>query len=231
MVMDREQESEVSQQSGHWNLILCSGFVSLAENQMGKEKDILSLFVSLVANICYKNRQQKGLEETTPTGFCYPDAFLILGPVVYIAKFKATQMLSEFRWLEPWLRVLLFNVERFSSKAKAQWYQYWKFLLIIFSKIPSTTQATTVKFPGSAYAYLGAEEDHLGVEDDSSFRQPSQSLPCSRLFRFKVMEKSLIINKGWVKWLNYHPLLQIQSFGNLTTSSFESFHENMLLQK
>lgn len=64
---------------------------------MGKEKTILSLFVSLVANICYKNRQQKGVEETTLTGFCYPDAFLILGPGVCAARFKAPQMVSEFR--------------------------------------------------------------------------------------------------------------------------------------
>lgn len=92
MVMDREQESGVSQQSEHWNLMLCSGFVSLAENQMEKEKTILSLFVSLVPSICYKNRQQKGVEETTLTSFCYPDAFLILGPGMCAAGFKATQM-------------------------------------------------------------------------------------------------------------------------------------------
>lgn len=51
------------------------------------------------------------------------------------------------------------------------------FLCVFFkSKMPSTTQATTVKFPGSSYEYLGAGEDHLGVGDDSSFRQPSQNL-------------------------------------------------------
>lgn len=65
MVMDREQESGVSQSSEHWNLMLWLGFVSLAENHMGKENTILSLFVSLVPNICYKNSQQKGVEETT----------------------------------------------------------------------------------------------------------------------------------------------------------------------
>lgn len=117
--MDREQESGVSQQSEHWNLMLCSGFVSLAENQMEKEKTILSLFVSLVPNMCYKNRQQKGVEETTLTSFCYPDAFLILGPGMHAARFKATQMVSAFRWLEPWLSALLllfFNVKNFSSE-------------------------------------------------------------------------------------------------------------------
>lgn len=64
VVMDREQESGVSRWSERWNPMLWLGFVSLAENQTGKENSILSLFVSLVPNICYKNRQQKGVEET-----------------------------------------------------------------------------------------------------------------------------------------------------------------------
>jgi len=48
--------------------------------------------------------------------------------------------------------------------------------------MPSTTQATTVQFPGSSYEYLGAGEDHLGVGDDSSFRQPSQNLSWKKPF-------------------------------------------------
>lgn len=56
------------------------------------------------------------------------------------------------------------------------------FFFSFFSKMPSITQATRVKFPCSAYEYLGAGEDHLGVGNDSSFRQPSQNLSCSKPF-------------------------------------------------
>lgn len=113
--MDREQESGVSQQSEHWNLMLCSGFVSLAENQMEKEKTISSFFVPSVPNICCKNRQQKGVEETTLTSFCYPHAFLILGPGICAARFKATQMVSAFIWLEPWRSAIYIYIYLMSS--------------------------------------------------------------------------------------------------------------------
>jgi hypothetical protein len=81
-------------------------FVSLAENQMGNEEAISSLFVSLVPNMCYNNKQQKGMEEPTMTSFCFPDAFVILGSGICATRFKATQMVSAFRWLEPWLGAL-----------------------------------------------------------------------------------------------------------------------------
>ena len=103
--------------------------------------------------------------------------------------------------------VFFFNVKHFSSKKILCFCRLTHgdinteseiFFFFFLSKMPSTTQATTVKFPGSSYEYLGAGEDHLGVGDDSSFRQPSQNLSWKKPFWFKVMEKSLIINLDWV---------------------------------
>lgn len=117
MVKNREQESGDPQQSGHWNLMLWLGFVSMAENQMRKDKTILPLFVPLVPNMCYKNKQQMWVERTTLTSFCSPDAFLILGPGVCAARCKATQMVSACRWLEPWMSALFFLM----SSPFSQW--------------------------------------------------------------------------------------------------------------
>ena len=79
---------------------------------------------------------------------------------------------------------VFFNVKHFSSKKIFCFCRLKhgdintesEFFFFFLSKMPSTTQATTVKFPGSSYEYLGAGEDHLGVGDDSSFRQPSHNL-------------------------------------------------------
>lgn len=185
--------------------MLCRPCISGREPD-GKGEKHLSLFVSLVANICYKNRQQKGVEEATLSGFCYPDAFLIPRTGVCAATFKATQMVSEFRWWEPWLWALFFfNVKHFSSK-KIFCFCRLKhgdintesegFLCVFFFKVKCQVQH---RQPQSNFLVVPMSTLELGKttlvwEMIHHSDSPVRTSPEKKLFWFKVMEKSLIIN-------------------------------------